>query len=708
MSQHRANKTALLSASAIAAMLAIQPHAYAQEAEEASEGEFLGTLTLGESKRTVQTDTPVPVTVIDKGEIDDRQANTIAELIDSVPGVTLVNGSTPAGSGINIRGFGANGTFGTDQKVAVVVDGANTGAEELYRIGTQLFTDPFLYRSVTVQRGTVGSYEYGTGIVGGVVLLETINASDLTEGEPGFKAGITLGGYDNEDGFNASATLAYQAGDQLELLGNYSYREQENQIDGNGDEIGNSAFELPSFLLKGRYSFGADLAHSVTGSVTQTESSERDVPYDTFFTSTDAFGNVDRDIKSQTASLIYAYQPGNDLIDLEAALTYANQEIDSSYVPFSSSLEFNPFFGPVVIALGDADHQYETTKFTVKNGSYLETGGITHDLRYGVEWQERDRVDEEAAPGGTDTRYAAFIVDDIGLTENLFFTPALRYEMSEIEGTIPDPNAPPASPFAPPMAPAFVDVSVDNEALVGGASLRYEFETGFTIFGSYAYTESLPIIDDLENAVFIEQAETADTFEVGFSYDRVGIFGEEDALAFKLNYFNTVLDDITSYQDALEVELDGVEIEASYARSSGFYVDFNANIVDGEEEQAVEDADGNVIGSQTIDWDRTAQDSVRLTVGQVLADGLVDVSTEMVSVFDTPSDVPALAASPEIAVDDATIFNLRATISPQDGVLKDTQFRIGVENLADKAYTPLLATRPAVGRNIKLTVSRLF
>lgn len=97
---------------------------YAQDTEDG----FLGTLVLGESKRAVQTDTAVPITTVDQEEIDDRQAGTIAELIDSVPGVSLVNGSTPQGSGINIRGYGANSTYGADQKVAVQVDGASVGS----------------------------------------------------------------------------------------------------------------------------------------------------------------------------------------------------------------------------------------------------------------------------------------------------------------------------------------------------------------------------------------------------------------------------------------------------------------------------------------------------------------------------------------------------------------------------------------------------
>ncbi|MEO0550448.1 MAG: TonB-dependent receptor [Pseudomonadota bacterium] len=702
-----------VSTTALGLALAVHGASYAQDNSMEEDGEFLGTLTLGESKREVQTDTPVAVTTIDKEEIDDRQANTIAELIDSVPGVTLVNGSTPSGSGINIRGFGANGTFGTDQKVAVVVDGANTGAEELYRIGTQLFTDPFLYRSVTVQRGTVGSYEYGTGIVGGIVLLETIDASDLTGGEPGFKAGLSVGAGTNKDQLNGSATLAWQPTEQLELLGNFSYREQENQDDGNGDEIGNSAFELPSFLLKGRYSFGQDLSHSIMASVTQTESSERDVPYDTFFTATDAFGNVDRDITSQTASIFYNYQPaGSDLIDLEIGLTYANQEIDSSYVPFSSSLEFVPGFGPVVIALGDADHQYETTKFTIKNNSFVETGPISHDLRYGFEIQQRDRVDEQAAPGGTDNRYAIFLIDDIALTDNLYFTPAIRYESSEIEGTIPDPEAPPTSPFAPPTAPVLVDVSFENDALVGAGSLRYEFDTGFSIFTSYAYTESLPILDDLEatgalvepRLRFAEIPELSNTVEVGFAFDRIGLFTDDDAIALKVNYYDTQLDDVTSYSDIDQIDISGLEVEGSYALRSGFYADFNANIADGEAQEIVTTfgASPNV-----IDWNRTPQDSIRLTLGQRFG-AFADVSAEVVSLFDTPSGATAPTSAPNIEPDDVTLLNLRATIAPQDGFLEGTQFRLGLENALDEAYVPLLATRPAVGQNFKLTVSRLF
>ena len=170
--------------------------------------QFIGEVTVGESKRDVQIDTEVSSTVVDQYEIYDRQAGTVAELIDSVPGVHLINGSTPQGSGINIRGFGANGTYGTDQKVMVFVDDAATGAEELYRIGNQLFTDPELFNSVSVIRGTVGSFEYGSGIIGGIVKLDTKNAGDFMSDETGFVIRQSLQYSTNKDGLVSSTTLA--------------------------------------------------------------------------------------------------------------------------------------------------------------------------------------------------------------------------------------------------------------------------------------------------------------------------------------------------------------------------------------------------------------------------------------------------------------------------------------------------------------------
>ncbi|MEM9403910.1 MAG: TonB-dependent receptor [Pseudomonadota bacterium] len=671
-------------------MLASISSVWAQDTAEAQNPEFLGTLTLGTSKRAVQTDTAEAKTVIDQVEIDDRQANTIGELIDSAPGVTLVNGSTPTGSGVNIRGFGATGAFGTDQKVAIIIDGATTGGEELYRIGNQLFTDPYLYKSVEVIRGTVGSFEYGAGIVGGTVKLETRDASDFTGGEPGFAFGATAGYFNNRDVYNTSLTAAYQPTQNVELLANFSYREQMNQQDGDGEFIGNSAFDLPSFLLKARVALTE--TQSVMVSFTQSSTSERDVPYDTFFTTTDAFGNVDRDTTSQTLSAVYNYNPSNsELINFDIALTYANQEIDGTYVPGSSPLESNPFFGPVVAALGDANHQFETTRLTFRNEALFDTAALQHRLRAGLEFIQRDRADMEAAPGGVDDRYAIFLVDEINITEALTFTPALRYESSNIDA---DPFTPPGPPGAPPGAPVSVDVT--NDALMGGVSLRYAFENGLSIFGSVARTELLPIIDDAENQQFIRQSEVGDTTEFGFAYDRVGLFTDSDILAFKVNYYDTSLEDVTSYSGIDQIDISGFELEASLAFENGTYLDFNGAFIADSETVAIDTG-------EIEEFDRAPVDNFRITLGQRFGRS-ADLSWEAVVNRDDDRVSPLTGESG----DGFTVHNLRLTYMPQADFLAGTSVRLGVENLTDELFQPLLSTRPAVGRNFKFTFTAMF
>ncbi|WP_372674410.1 TonB-dependent receptor domain-containing protein [Aquicoccus sp.] len=632
----------------------------------------LDEVTLGKSKREVRTDTARPETNVDQEEIEDRQASTIAELTDSVPGVTLINGQSPQGSGINIRGFGANSTFGSDQKVLIQVDDADVGAEELYRIGTQLYTDPALYKQVTVIRGMAGTLEYGSGAIGGLVRLETKDASDFTGGVPGFKLRQTLQASTNGDGITSSTIMAWQPTDDFEVLGNFTYSTQDEQVDGSSAEIGNSGFTLPSWQLKAKKTFG-DGDHSLSFSIAETASDDKDVPYDSFMTSGGSFGNVDRQTSQRTATLGYNYNPvGNDLIDLDVTLSYADQKIDQSYVPGSSPLEGMPTF-PRLLPLVDADHRYETTKLTFKNTARFETGAVFHDLRTGVEFKHKKRRDASSAPGGTDERIALFVVDDMSIGERLILTPVLRYEAQNIG----DDTA-----------------SYSNDALMGGISAHYRIGNGFAVFGSLAYTENLPIIDDLDTPAYMTQSEKASTVELGFSYDRLDVFTPGDDLSFKVTAYKTKVWDVTSYTTptmvpVTDIEMEGLELETAYSLSSGLYMDLNANIQRGRETAP---APGG-------DWRGIPADQLRLTVGKKWQENL-DLSWEVVA-----NDRMKRAATPTPS---NVVHNLRGTYRPQGGLFRGTELRVGVENLFDLDYTPHLATRKAPGRTIKFTVSKTF
>lgn len=644
----------------------------AQSAGSQSEnGEFIGTVDIGESARSIATETATPVTTINRKEIEERQANTIAELIDSIPGVTLINGGTPIGSGINIRGFGANGTYGTDQKVLVMIDGATTGSQELYRIGTQLFTDPLLYKSAMVNRGTVGSFEYGSGVIGGVVRLETSDASDLLHGKTGYTIAQSLNGQTNSAGFSTSTTVAAMPSENFELLGNYTWRELGTQRDGAGAIIGNSSFGLPSFLVKGAVHFGADTAHTVKVSYSQTKTSERDKPYDSFGTSGTGFGNIDRDTDSSTLIAGYYYKPvDNDAIDLSLVYSRAVQVIDQQAVPADPAN-----------ALLNADHRYETSKITLKNAAIFKTGSIGHNLRVGLEYIDITRRSANSAPGGKDRRLAAFVVDDITLARGLTVSPAVRYETQSIKG---DNGA-----------------SYRNDAWMGGVSARYELPFGLAVFGSWATTKSLPILDDLDAVAFMTQAERGRTWEAGGSFDRTSLLTENDRLAIKVNYYNTHLDGNTSYSATgasrvTDIYLRGWEIEASYATPSGFYVDFNGNVVSGRTLR---------LTGLREDWTNLPNNTYQFSIGKRFGT-LFDVRWESTFAEELVRHTgvgPTITRRPGFDV-----HAIRASFTPKIDRFKTLAFRASVENLFDELYASALATRNAPGRTFKGGISVQF
>ncbi len=633
----------------------------------------LGTVVI-ESKRAVQTQTATAVTEIDQSEMEDRQASTIAELISSVPGVTLINGSTPLGGGINIRGFGATTAYGANQKVLITVDGATQGSDEVYRIGTQLFTDPELFKSVSVIRGTVGSFEYGSGVVGGMVQLQTKDASDFTGGQIGWKVRQGLNFGSNGNGITSSTIVAWQPSENLELLATYIWRRQEEQKDGDGNLVGLDGFKTPSYGLQAKYTFANDKSQYLRFSLSHTQTAERDVPYDRLSGST-GFGRVNADTDARTAVLTYGWNPdNNDLIDLTVNLSYSDQHIVNTAL--TTNFGFN-----------GADLRTETTKLTVKNTARFTTGTIDHELRAGVEFSKRERKDAPSSPGGRDNRVALFLIDQMDFGNGFSMTPALRYETQNIKYV--GSNAAFAGEY-------------DHDALMGGLSLRYEFQNGIAVFASGAYTVALPIADDFDAQAkvnsgvtynYMEMPEKARTWEIGASYNGGDLIAQGDAFSVKLNYYKTDNWSVTSAASVNAIETRGVEIEGAYSLANGFYGELGANITDGDSRLFA----GNVWRGY---YTETPADTLRLVVGKRWGQEL-DVSWEMMASKRYSDSSGAETAG-------TGIHALRATYRPEEGALAGTELRLGIENVFDRDYRPRLATRDAPGRNVKLGIYKTF
>lgn len=634
-----------------------------------------------ESMRGVATESATAETTLDQEELDARQASTLAELMGTVPGVTLSNAATPQGSSINIRGLGADaGTYGSNTKVNVVIDGVAKGQEEIYRQGSLLTFEPDLFKQVKVIRGPGEGFRFSSGAIGGTVEAVTKDAADFLVDGDKFALRQRLAYESNGDGFLSSTILAWAPDDRLDVLGFYGYREAADYEDGTGTTQADTGYEMPSSLLKVKYRVTDDF--SLTASYSQNQIALRDVSYD--FIGSTFPARVDADVTDVTAYVAAEYNPASPLINVTAKLVYSDELIENVSATTSSTLY-------------NADNRTRLTAFTVENTAEFTTGIASHTLLAGIEVGRRERssvsdtgLNAESTPGGIDEYVAAYLTDEIEIGR-LTLTPQLRWESQTITSkgntNVADGTEYSASDWA------------------GALSARYAFTDQFAAFGTIAYNTALPIIDRIPESVrtdpsFIHMTEKAMTYELGFSYDASDIFVGEDRLAAKLTGFKTAIRNNTTYvnynsADADRINIEGAELELSYAHPQ-FYVDVNAS------HMRATWGDGS--------WFNNAPaDSVQVTLGKRFFDDQLDLSVEMRHDWSTDRNVQhAMLGGGSTTSDAFTTWSFNAAYEPDSGPLEGVQLRGGIENIFDTDYTPYLSSRPAPGRTFKVSVVKVF
>lgn len=640
---------------------------------------MLGTVTV-ESRRDVATDTATSETVIDQEELDARNASTLPELIDTVPGVTLSNAATPQGSSINIRGLGADaGTYGSNTKVSVVVDGVSKGQEEIYRQGSILTFEPELFKEVRVIRGPGESFRWSSGAIGGTVEAVTKDAADFLEGDDTFAFRQKFGLQSNGESYTTSSILAWAPDDRLDVIGFYGYRTANDYEGSAGNRVPDTEYLLQSALVKATYRFNDAL--SLTGSFSRNENTLRDISYDTIGSTFPV--RVDADVEDTTAYIALNYNPiGNDLIDASARLVYSD-ELFANVSDVTSSTIYN------------ADNRTERLALILENQALFSTGQIEHSLLTGIEFGVRERtavssnggLNAGSTPGGTDEYIAVYTSDEMRFGA-LTLTPQLRFESQTITSENNEPTAPPDG------------TEFDADGWAGAISAFYEVTDSFAVFGTAAYNINLPIIDDLTNAERIVTTEKAVTYEAGVSYAVADAMASDDRLGLKLTAFDTRIWDNTTYTnfnpapDANddEILIHGVEFELSYAHPQ-FYVNFNAARI------RADWGDGSP-------FNNAPADSAQLTIGKSFMDEQLDLALEIRHDWSTDRNIQFSGASEES--DSFTVYTLSGAYRPTSGVLAGAQFQAAVENLTNEDYQPYLSSRVAPGRNIKFSVAKVF
>lgn len=137
----------------------------------------IGEISVHSSLKTEENKTQV--IRLNKSEIQESLSKNPAELLEKYRGVNVQKSQNGGGSP-NIRGFEAN-------RILLVVDGVKLN-NTIYRSGhlqNILSIDPYILENVSVLHGP-SSVFYGSGALGGAIILNTLNIENLQENTSSF------------------------------------------------------------------------------------------------------------------------------------------------------------------------------------------------------------------------------------------------------------------------------------------------------------------------------------------------------------------------------------------------------------------------------------------------------------------------------------------------------------------------------------------
>ena len=650
-------------------------------AEEANQLERM-VISAGQEK--VAIDTPQSVSVVNQQDLDSEQALTLGDALTDLPGVKAIGSDRVLGESFNIRGIGTLGAA-DETKLIIQVDGA-TKFYEQYRMGS-FFSDPELYKRVEVLRGPASSTLYGAGALAGVINVTTKDAADyLARGERlGFRQKFE--GHSNGNGFLSSSILAAQPANGLDLLGAFIYRRSALFEDGAGREIPGSDFGAPSGLLKGSYRFGADQAHTLKASYQHWTTENKGTQYSQ--TGTVGFGTVDREVTDQTAILGYAWLPDNPLIDLDITISYSNTAVTQKNAQFR---RFGSLFN-------DTQYAYKTWQGRVENTFSFEGAGFENYLTVGAGLEQQTRSAEQAItrgnrtggiafhPGGKTLRTGVYAQNELILGDRLTLIPGLRLDYQTLEPdsgvTARDRRKSSDTAFSPKLA------------------AHYELNYNLGLFGSLAYTERLPVLDELydgRSGNLRLKAEQSLNYEGGLAATFVDAIVEEDRLSAKLTLFQNDIKNLierantrSPYFNRGKAQIQGLEFEAAWD-SPRFFARAAYTLIRGKD------------GETGASLNSIPADELALNLGgRIPHYGLI---FGWRGVFATAQRrVSGRRTRPSSGY---SVHDVYAAWAPADGPFGGLELRAGIDNVFNKSYKEHLAGDSGKGRAFKLTFVKQF
>ena len=364
---------ALLAASTA---LALAPIAAADDNEDMDDERVEEVVTVyGTSNPIPVFDYPGQVTVVDREALDTLAPSSISDALRDVPGLDFAGGPRRTGQLPTIRGL-------SGQNVLILLDGARQSFTSAH--DGRFFVDPELIGSAEVVRGPASAL-YGSGAVGGVLALESVDADDLL-GEDEVWGGRARLGYQSVNEEALASFTAYTRQDGFDGLASFGIR-QSGDIELGSDVDLPSDDDIQTALLKGSYALTDALTIEGSWQRFTNTAIEPNNGQGTAGTGDSILDReVEKDITTDTFRLGLDFNPeANDWIDLNVTAYQTSSDVD----------EFDVTIPRTTV------RDIETTGFSARNASRFTLGTAETTLTIGGDWfrDEQTGTDDQTDTG---------------------------------------------------------------------------------------------------------------------------------------------------------------------------------------------------------------------------------------------------------------------------------------------------------------------
>ncbi|MBY5935579.1 TonB-dependent hemoglobin/transferrin/lactoferrin family receptor [Tateyamaria omphalii] len=638
-------------------------------------------------------DIPVAASVAEGGELQQRQADTVEELIGDVPGVSIEGGPRGVAQEINIRGF-------QDEQVVLRFDRGRLNFNRAH--SGRFFFDPDIVERVEVVRGG-GSTLFGSGAIGGVVAVETKDVEDLLLPGQTTGARVRLGYSDNGEIWSPSTTIYGDYGN-FDALAFFGGREFGASLqDGNGDNILRSEVDTLNGLLKLGFEPTEDQRFELNLSYYEDDGLVPPNANTTADLNPVTGNDSERSAEIFTYRLSWDWNPeGSDLVDL-SVLFYGNTlEIQDDR-----------------IRDGRADFtEYDTFGLEVTNRSKFDVG-VPVELVYGIEAYRDEQAGTRSGaprvqfPDAEATTVGVFAEATFGITDRLDLIAGVRFD--QYDRDVDDPTLADADDdfFSPRIGFSFRPN--ENWQIFGNVARAYRAPTLTELYNdgvhfSYGEDRGIEFTNNFVPTPDLEPEESTQV-ELGARFERANMFRPGDSLRFSANaYYADVknfIDSVvtepdfigavtppfstiagTSFQRNIDAELYGFEAELDYD-AGWWFGGLALTLPEGEAKN------GEQLGS-------IPQPRLTATLGyRPTSEWTVGARATFAG---DQNDFPETGRAGEAY----TVVDLFGSWAPEQGLFENAVFRAGIDNVFDEQYVIYPNELPQAGRSIKLSASFQF